>query len=91
MLTLMSGAVEEFRAAVDEFTGAVRMEACKLLLVDRTMTSTFFIFSWPENTIRAKSKSGIVKTKDKLWSLHLNFISLQICFVWKAKLTTLIR
>ena len=34
-----------------------------------------------------KKQSGIVKTKDKVLSLHLNFISLQICFVWKAKLS----
>ena len=59
--TEFSGAVEEFPAALDEFTGAVdgtigesTVEdiVAKLLLVDRTMTSRFFNFSWPENATR---------------------------------------
>ena len=81
----VSGAVEEFPTAVHEFTGTVdgtigesTVEdiVAKLLLVDRTMTSRFFNFSWPENAANTDAyyARSTAKTQRNSWNKIYRYI-----------------
>ena len=82
----VSGAVEEFPAAVVVFNGTVdgtigesTVEediVAKLLLVDRTMTSRFFNFSWPENAANTDAyyARSTAKTQRNSWNKIYRYI-----------------